>query len=131
MMNLVLQYFADVEPFVRDIDYLAPATRAHLKEIFNSPADYKDLELELAAFVDGGNHFVSSTYYLDGGGSLVFSCYERLAKVSNAVAVAAYPNVEGVARRQAVRNLPVTMSWWPKPKHVSILGYSFFRESLA
>ena len=101
MMNLVLEHFADVEPFVRENDYLAPATRAHLKEIFNCPADYKDLELELAAFVDGGNHFVSSTYYLDGGGSLVFSCYERLATVSNAVAVAAYPNVEGVARRQA------------------------------
>ena len=131
MMNLVLECFADVEPFVRENDYLAAATRAHLKEIFNSPADYKDLELELAAFVDGENHFLSAIYYLDGDGSLVFSCYERLATVSNAVAVVAYPNVEGVARR-AVGNLPVTMSWWPKPRHVSILGYSFFfRESLA
>ena len=70
-------------------------------EIFNFPADSKDLELALAAFVDGGNHFVSATYYLEGDGPLVFSCYERLATVSNAVAVAAYPNVEGVARRQA------------------------------
>ena len=91
MMNLVLEYFADVEPFVRENDHLAPATRAHLMEIFNSPADSKDLELELAAFVDGGNHFVSTTYYLEGDGPLVFSCYERLATVSNAVAVAAYP----------------------------------------
>ena len=131
MMNLVLEYFADLEPFVRENDYLAPATRALLKEIFNSPADYKDLELELAAFVDGANHFVSATYYLDGDVSLVFSCYERLATVSNAVAVAAYPNVEGVARRQAVGNLPVTMSWWPKPKHVSILGYSFFQRKFS
>ena len=62
VMNLVLEYFADVEPFVRENDHLAPATRAHLMEIFNSPADSKDLELELAAFVDGGNHFVSATY---------------------------------------------------------------------
>ena len=99
-MNLVL---ADVEQFVRENDHLAPATRAHLMEIFNSPADSEDLELELAAFVDGGNHFVSATYYLEGDGPLVFSCYERLATVSNAVAVAAYPNVEGVARRHASR----------------------------
>ena len=84
VMNLVLEYFADVEPFVRENDHLAPATRAHLMEIFNSPADSKDLELELAAFVDGGNHFVSATYYLEGDGPLVFSCYERLATVSNA-----------------------------------------------
>ena len=131
MMNLILQYFVNVEPFVRENDYLAPATRAHLKEIFNCPADYKDLELELAAFVDGGNHFVSATYYLEGDGSLVFSCYERLATVSNAVAVAAYPNIEGVARRQAVGNLPVTMTWWPKPRLVSILGYSFFQRKFS
>ena len=52
-MNRVLENFADVEPFIRENDYLAPATRAHLLEIFNSPADYKDLKLELAAFVDG------------------------------------------------------------------------------
>ena len=131
VMNLVLEYFADVEPFVRENDHLAPATRAQLMEIFNSPADSKVLELELAAFVDGGNHFVATIYYLEGDGPLVFSCYERLPTVSNAVAVAAYPNVEGVARRQAVGNLPVTISWWPKPKHVSIRGCIFFRESLA
>ena len=94
VMNLVLEYFADVEPFVRENDHLAPATRTHLMEIFNSPGDSKDLELKLAAFVDGGNHFVSATYYLEGDGPLVFSCYERLATVSNAVGVAAYPNVE-------------------------------------
>ena len=80
VMNLVL---TDVEPFVRDNDHLAPATRAHQMEIFNSPGDSKDLELELAAFVDGGNHFVSATYYLEGDRLLVFSCYERLATVSN------------------------------------------------
>ena len=36
---LALEYFADVEPFVRENDHLAPATRDHLMEIFNSPAD--------------------------------------------------------------------------------------------
>lgn len=117
-----------VEPFVRENDHLAPVTRAHLMEIFNFPADSKDLELALAAFVDGGNHFVSATYYLEGDGPLVFSC---LATVSNAVPVAAYPNVEGVARRQAVGTCLFTISWWPKPKHVSIRGCIFFRESLA
>ena len=109
-MNLVLEYFADVEPFVRENDHLAPATRTHLMEIFNPPGDFKDLELKLAAFVDGGNHFLSATYYLEGDGPLVFSCYGRLATVSNAVAVAAYPNVEGVARRLAIENL-VPFPW--------------------
>ena len=107
VMNLVLEYFAHVEPFVRENDHLAPPTRAHLMEIFNSPADSKDLELELAAFVDGENHFVSTIYYVEGDGSLVFSCYQRLATVYNAAAVAVYTNMEGVACRQAIGNLPV------------------------
>ena len=131
VMNLVLEYFADVEPFVRENDHLAPATRAHLMEIFNSPADSKDLELELAAFVDGGNHFVSATCYLEGDGPLVFSCYERLATMSNAVAVAAYPNVEGVARRQAVGNLPVYNQLVAKAKACIYPGLQFFQRTFS
>ena len=128
VMNLVL---TDVEPFVRDNDHLAPATRAHQMEIFNSPGDSKDLELKLAAFVDGGNHFVSATYYLEGDRPLVFSCYERLATVSNAVAVAAYPNVEGVARRQAVRNLPVYNQLVAKAKACINPGLQFFQRKFS
>ena len=128
VMNLVL---TDVEPFVRDNDHLAPATRAHQMEIFNSPGDSKDLELKLAAFVDGGNHFVSATYYLEGDGPLVFSCYERLATVSNAVAVAAYPNVEGVARRQAVGNLPVYNQLVAKAKACINPGLQFFQRKFS
>ena len=131
VMNLVLEYFADVEPFVRENDHLAPATRTHLMEIFNSPGDSKDLELKLAAFVDGGNHFVSATYYLEGDGPLVFSYYGRLATVSNAVAVAAYPNVEGVARRQAIGNLPVYNQLVAKANAFTNLGLQFFQRKFS
>ena len=124
-MNPVLEYFADVKPFVRENDHLA-TTRAHLMEIFNSPGDSKDLELEKATFVDGGNNFVSATCYLEGNGPLVFCCYERLATVSNAVAVAAYSNVEGVARRQAVGNLPVYNQLVAKAKACINPGFHFF-----
>ena len=130
VMNLVIEYFADVQPFVRENDHLA-ATRAHLMEIFNSPTDSKDLELELAAFVDEGNNFVSATYYLEGDGPLDFSCYVRLATVSNAVAVATYPNVEGVARRQAVGNLPVYNQLVAKAKVCIYSGLQFFQRKFS
>ena len=100
-------------------------------ENLSSPADYNDLKLKLAAFFDGGNHFVLATYYLTGDGSLVFSCYERLATVSNAVAVAAYLIVDGVGRRQAVGNLPVYNQLVAKVKACINPGLQFFRESLA
>ncbi|KAK3742871.1 hypothetical protein QZH41_007769 [Actinostola sp. cb2023] len=130
-MKQVLDYFGDVEPFLMENDHLVPATRVHLLEIFNSPADSKDLELELAAFVDGGNHFVSATYYLEGDGPLVFSCYERLATVSHSVALANYPNVEGVARRQANGNVPVFNQLVARAKACINPGLQFYQRKFS
>ena len=39
---------------------------------------------------DAGVHFVSATYYLEGDGPLIISCYERLSTVAHAVAVEHY-----------------------------------------
>ena len=49
MLKQVMEYFADVEPFLRENEHLAPATRRQLEEIFDNPNDPADLELELAA----------------------------------------------------------------------------------
>lgn len=75
-------------------DHLAPATTGQLLDIFNDASDAKELGLELAALIDGGSHFVTATYYLEGDGPFIFSCYERVASVSHSVAVDAYPNLE-------------------------------------
>ena len=61
VLKQVAEYFADVEPFLRENDHLAPATRQHLVDIFDSIDDAADLELELAALIGGGVHFVSAT----------------------------------------------------------------------
>ena len=58
----------------------------------------RDLHLELAALIDGGVHFVNDTYFLEGDGPVIFTCYERLSAVSKAVAVDCYPNTAVVAR---------------------------------
>ena len=50
VMKQVLEYFGDVEPFLRENenDHLAPATTGLLLDIFNDDAsDAKELELEL------------------------------------------------------------------------------------
>ena len=58
-----------------------------------------------------------------------------LATVSNAVAVAAYPNLEGVspgiARRQAVGNLPVYNQLVAKAKACINPGSQFFQRTLS
>ena len=56
-----------------------------------------NLQLELAAIVDIGEQFVKATYYLEGDGPLVFSCYERLQTASEACQAPHFPNVRAVS----------------------------------
>lgn len=82
VLRQVSEYFGDVEPFLRENDEVSQANRRRLLEIFDDPQSCQDLRLELAALVDAGVHFVNATYYLEGDGPLIFTCYERLSAVS-------------------------------------------------
>lgn len=95
VLNQVVNYFVS---FLRENEEICPANRQHLLEIFDDPQSCQDLRMELAAIVHAGVRFVKATYYLEGDGPLIFSCYERLSAVSGAVAVDNYPNTLAVAR---------------------------------
>ena len=56
-----------------------------------------NLKLELAATIDVGKHFVKATYFLEGDGPLVFSCYEKLSAVSQFCQTPCFPNVRAIA----------------------------------
>ena len=101
VLNQLLIYFGFVEPFLRENEEICPSSRGHLLEIVDNPQKFQDLRLELAAFIDAGVHFVNATYYLEGDGPLIFSCYERHSAVSHAVAVDHYPNTSAVDREIA------------------------------
>ena len=47
--------------------------------------------------VDVGKHFVKATYFLEGDGPLVFSCYEKLSAVSQFCQTPCFPNVRAIA----------------------------------
>ena len=47
MLKQVMEYFADVEPFLKENEHLAPSTRRHLVEIFDNPSYPAKLGLEL------------------------------------------------------------------------------------
>lgn len=96
--------FGDVEPFLRENYNLSPVCRTSLFEIFDDPATARDLDIELAAMIDAGKHFVQATYYLEGDGPLVFTCYERLSALAHAIAIECYPNTEAKARQHPGRN---------------------------
>ena len=132
-MKQVLGCFGDVKPFLRENenDHLAPATTGQLLDIFNDASDAKELELELAALIDGGSHFVTATYYPEGDGNLIFSCYECLPSVSHSVAVDAYPNLEGVATQQANGNLALCNQLVTRTKQCTNPGLRFFQRTFS
>ena len=118
-------------PFLGENNQLVPATRRQFLDIINDPSDVKDLELKLAALVDGGSHFVTATYYLEGDEPLIFTFYERLATVAHSVTVNAHPNLEGVARQQANGNLPLYNQLVTRTKACITPGLHFFQRKFS
>ena len=56
-----MEFFRDVEPFLRENEKLSPVCRATLLERFDDPITAKDLDTELAALIDAGRHFVKAS----------------------------------------------------------------------
>ncbi|KAK3749798.1 hypothetical protein QZH41_000861 [Actinostola sp. cb2023] len=130
VLDLVSKYYGDVEPFLREND-LSPMCRAKLLEIFDDPEATRDLEMELAAMIDAGRHFVCATYYLEGDGPLVFSCYERLSTLAHAIAIEAYPNAEAKARQHAGVNHALYNQLIAKAKDCINPGFQYFQRKFS
>ena len=131
VLKQVLDLFGDVEPFLRENEEICPANRGHLLEISDDPQSCQDLRLELAAVIDAGVRFVNATYYLEGDGPLIFSCYERLSAVAQAVAVDHYPNTEAVAREIANGNVAIYNQLMAQAKACIRPGLNFYQHKFS
>ena len=131
VLNQVVDYFGYVEPFLRENEEICPANRQHLLEIFDDPQSLQELRMELAALVDAGVHFIKATYYLEGDGPLIFTCYEKLSAVSRAVAVDNYPNTLAVARESAGGNAALCNQLIARAKACFQPGLQFYQEKFS
>ena len=75
--------------------------QGHLSRSTINTQSQTQLRLELAAVIDVGEHFVKSTYTLEGDGPLVLVCYEEILKLR---AVIHYANVNATAANIAPGN---------------------------
>lgn len=130
ILNLVLEYFGDVEPFLREID-ISPVCRHNLLEIFDDADKLRDLHIELAAMIDAGRHFVSATYYLEGDGPLVFTCYERLSALSHAIAIDSWANLQAQSRHHANGNIPLYNQLVRQGKTCIDPGFRFYQQKFS
>ena len=95
-MNQVLVQFGDIEPFLVENSDVSPATQSKLLKILQTPQELIKLKVELAAVIDVRQHFVKSTYNLEGDGLLSLTCYEEILKIRSSIHSAYYPNVQAV-----------------------------------
>ncbi len=97
IFHQVMVQFGDILPFFeRNVD-LGPAPRCKVLAILQDARRSALLKIELAAVVDYGEPFVKGTYILEGDGPLVFTCYEEVQVIVNAIHVKNIPNVRAVA----------------------------------
>lgn len=95
------------------------------------PEAVKTYAWSLAALIDVGVHFVNATYYLEGDGPLIFSCYERLSAVAQAVAVDHYPNINAVAREIANGNVAIYNQLMAQAKACIRPGLNFYQRKFS
>ena len=107
MKQLMVQY-PEIEMFLKNNPDVAPASHAKLITFFQDKQKNAYLQLELAAIVDWGEHFVKATYNLEGDGPLVFQCYEMVDSLTTAIRLSHTPNVTTIAQRLAAQVRGVT-----------------------
>ena len=99
VMHQLMIQFGDVDTFLTRHSDVAPFTNAKLRAFFQDRLKCVHLQLELAAVIDWGEHFVKATYLLEGDGPLSLRCFEVIDTIYAAIASAHCPNVEAVAKQ--------------------------------
>ena len=131
VVNHAMELFGEVEPFLKENDNLSPVCRANLLEIFDDPATARDLQIELAAMIDAGKHFIQAAYYLEGDGPLVFSFYELLSALAHAIAIESYPNTEAKARQHSRGNIALYNQLVAQAKACINPGVRFYQQKFS
>ena len=71
--------FGDINRFLEEASAatVGPHLVPQIQAILSDKQQVISLKLELAITIDLGERFVNATYFLEGDGPLVFSCYEK------------------------------------------------------
>lgn len=99
------------------------------KNVLSDPESLLKLKLELAVAIDVGEHFFKATYYLEGDGPLVFSCYEKLQAAAEAnvrVVAAAIANADrsqssATLEQRALACVQPAIQWFLRKFNVDLI----------
>ena len=98
MVEMVMLYFGDIEPFLCQNDEIGPTLSPKLLSFFADQQKQGLLQLEIAVTVAWGEPFVKACYFLEGDGPLALECYEAIERVSASLRVGNTPNVHATGK---------------------------------
>ena len=124
----LLEYFGDVEGFLRTNSDLGLATRAKLLQFFDDLQKVL-LQIELAAVIDSGERFVKACYNLEGDGILSLSTYELINTVVMGIQTAHWPNLSAVVKSLSQENA-VQQQLMDYGRKCIGKGYTYFDQQL-
>ena len=104
VIHPVMKQIGDVLPFLQQNQDIGPSLRQKLLDTSINPNSVSLLKIEMAIVADVGEHFVKSTYKLEGDGLLALVCYEEVLKLQSVIQVEHYPNTSAIARELAGGN---------------------------
>ena len=84
-MQQLLVQFGDIELFLNMHSNIASALNSKLLVFFQDVQKNVYLQLELAAIVDWGEHFIKAIYMLEGDRSLGLQCFEVMSTIIAAI----------------------------------------------
>lgn len=99
VINQMIDLYGDMQPFLEENEDIGLATRRKMLEMLHNHQKQVLLQIKLAVTVDGGLPLVQATYRLEGDGPLMFTCFEEVEKVFQAIQIAHFPNLNRVAER--------------------------------
>ena len=99
----LLVQFGDIKRFLEEASAatVGPQLVPQIQAILSDQQQVISLKLELAITIDLGQRFVNATYFLEGDGPLVFSCYEKLKTVAEVCQAPHFPNVRTITTANA------------------------------
>ena len=131
VMKQVLVQFGDVEPFLDNHMDMAPSLTSKLRSLCQDVQKNVYLQLELAAVVDWGEHFVKATYTLEGDGPLGLRVYEVINTIVASIHTAHCPNVQAIAKKLEGKVRSVSLAQMLRYAQGCVQqGLDYFQEKL-
>ena len=130
VINQLLELFGDVGPFLMEYEDIGPRTRTRMLSILQDPSRKAYLVVEMAVVVDADRELVKTTYKIEGDGSLVLQCYDRVQAIFVSIHVKHYPNVDAVITRLIPRTAVALHNWKVYAQSCSSTGLGVFCKEI-